>query len=89
MIEIAIYLIIIVAVMWTTGFFIGRQVGRRDTQIEFETITLRQAAKWLLIHEKHRHQNDIIAMNHDLKNLSDVEVPAGLKEMAGKIRFEV
>jgi len=89
MIELVIYLGIVVVGMYATGFFIGRQVGRRDTQIQFETLTLRQAAKWLLIHEKHRHQNDIIAMNHDLRNLSDVEVPAGLKELAGRIRFEV
>jgi hypothetical protein len=58
-------------------------------KIKFESLTLRQSAKWLLIHEKRRHQQDISAINHDLKKLEDVELPAELKSLAGTARFDV
>lgn len=58
-------------------------------KIKFESLTLRQSAKWLLIHEKRRHQQDINAINQDLKKLADVELPEELKSLAGTARFEV
>jgi hypothetical protein len=58
-------------------------------KILFESLSLRQAAKWLLIHEKRRHQQDIAAINHDLRKLDDVELPPSIKSLAGHTRFEV
>jgi hypothetical protein len=58
-------------------------------KILFESLTLRQAAKWLLIHEKRRHQQDIAAINQDLKTLVDVELPDDLLSIAGRTRFEL
>ena len=58
-------------------------------KIKFDGLSVRQAAKWLLIHEKRRHQQDIAQINHDLKKLADVELPEDLKSLAGTTRFEV
>jgi len=58
-------------------------------QIQFNSLSVRQAAKWLLLHERERHVQDIMAINEDLKKLNDVELPAELVKMAGNVRFEV
>lgn len=58
-------------------------------KIKFESLALRQACKWLLIHEKRRHQQDIAAINRDLKKLEDVELPEELKSLAGTAWFDV
>ncbi|MEN6423661.1 MAG: hypothetical protein ABFD76_17110 [Smithella sp.] len=58
-------------------------------QIKFNSLTTRQAAKWLLIHERERHIQDILAIDEDIHKLKDVEIPYDLKELAGRIRFEV
>jgi len=58
-------------------------------KIAFESLNLRQAAKWFLTREKRRHQQDISAINRDLKKLADVDLPEELKSLAGTTRFEV
>ncbi len=58
-------------------------------EIKLNSLSTRQAAKWLLIHEKRRHQQDIAAINRDLKKLEDVELPEDLKSLAGSVRFEI
>lgn len=42
-----------------------------SNEIKLNSLSTRQAAKWLLIHEKRRHQQDIAAINRDLKKLED------------------
>lgn len=58
-------------------------------QIRFNNLAPRQAAKWLLLHERQRHVQDILAIDMDLKKLKDVEVPPELLPLAGNVRFEV
>jgi len=58
-------------------------------KIAFETLTLRQAAKWLLQHEYDRHIDDLISIRKDLDKLEDVEIPKELEELCGKVRFEI
>ena len=60
-----------------------------DLKVLFNNLTLRQAAKWFFIHEKRRHQQDIVAINRDLKKLTDVKLPPELVSLAGRTRFEV
>lgn len=59
------------------------------TTIHFNGLSIRQAAKWFLLHELLRHETDIAAIRADLEKLADVELPADLQELAGHIRFEV
>lgn len=58
-------------------------------EVKFNALSVRQAAKWLLTHEKRRHQQDIDAINNDLKKLEDVDLPSELHDLAGTVRFEV
>lgn len=59
------------------------------THIKFNSLSTRQAAKWLLLHERERHVQDITAIDNDLAKLDDVEIPEELKRLAGHIHFEV
>ena len=60
-----------------------------NIKVLFNSMTTRQAAKWFLTHEKRRHQQDIVQINHDLKKLTDVELPPELVSLAGRTRFDV
>jgi hypothetical protein len=58
-------------------------------KIMFDTQTQKQMAKWLLLHERQRHRDDIEGIDEDLKLLADVELPLELEYLAGNIRFEI
>jgi len=57
--------------------------------IKFNSMTTRQAAKWLLLHERERHVQDILAIDDDLKKVRDVEIPPDILAEAGRVRFEL
>jgi hypothetical protein len=44
-------------------------------QIVADTLDFKQAMKWVLLHEKKRHMDDIRKINADLEKLSNVELP--------------
>lgn len=54
-------------------------------KIQFENLTLRQAAKWFLLHEYQRHIDDMIEIRKDLEALRDVELPIELEKLCGEI----
>ncbi|MFA5340179.1 MAG: hypothetical protein WC332_00235 [Clostridia bacterium] len=58
-------------------------------KIIFDTQTQKQMAKWLLLHERQRHIDDIASIDDDLKLLADVELPREIEDLAGNIRFEI
>lgn len=58
-------------------------------KVAFEGLTLRQAAKWFLIHEYQRHIDDIISIRKDLTKLNDVELPPELEDLCGNIWVEI
>jgi hypothetical protein len=45
------------------------------TKIILESLSFKQALKYLLIKERYRHELDIQAINIDLNKLNDVELP--------------
>ena len=50
-------------------------------QIVANTMEFKQAMKWVLLHEKSRHMDDIRKINADLEKLQDIvlpELPYGL-----------
>ncbi len=49
--------------------------------IKFNSISTRQAAKWLLLHERERHVEDILEIDRDLKKLKDVDLPQELLDI--------
>jgi len=57
--------------------------------IKINSLSFRQAVKWIFIHEKRRHQQDIDGINKDLEALADVELPKDVEELAGNVRFEI
>lgn len=58
-------------------------------QVIINSLSFRQAVKFIFIHEQRRHQSDIDGIQKDLSHLKDVELPAEAMELAGKIHFEV
>jgi hypothetical protein len=46
-----------------------------DLKILLESLSFKQALKYLLIKERYRHELDIQAINIDLNKLNDVELP--------------
>lgn len=58
-------------------------------QILINSLSFKQAVKFIFIHEQMRHQQDIDCIANDLSALQDVELPSDVEELAGKIRFEV
>jgi len=71
------------------GYKTGANIKIKQLQIDFRSLNFRQAAKWLLIHERERHIQDVLAIDADVLKLRDVEIPDDLKALAGNIRFEV
>lgn len=57
--------------------------------ILINSLSFKQAMKFIWLHEKERHQQDIDGINKDLQALADIELPDEIKDLAGKIRFEV
>jgi hypothetical protein len=49
-----------------------------ETKILIESLSVKQALKYLLLKEKHRHIQDILAIDVDLRKLKDVEIPEGI-----------
>lgn len=58
-------------------------------QISINSLSFKQAVKFIFIHEQRRHQQDIDCINKDLLALKDVQLPSDVEELAGQIRFEV
>lgn len=71
------------------GYKTGEDIKLAQTRMNINSLSFRQAAKWIFIHEQRRHQQDIDGIEKDLKALEDVELPEDVKTLAGKIRFEV
>ena len=44
-------------------------------EIAINSLSVRQAAKWFLWHERLRHLDDIAQIDEDLRKLSDVVIP--------------
>jgi hypothetical protein len=86
-----IYIILyVILVFWSClVLFVGYKIGIGHKTILINSLSFRQAAKWIFIHEKRRHQDDIDGIEKDLYALQDVDLPKDVKDMAGKIRFEV
>jgi len=59
------------------------------TEIDINSINVKQAAKWFLLHERRRHIDDINAIDEDLAKLDDVELPQDLLKIAGFVRFRI
>lgn len=71
------------------GYEIGLDSRKVNIKININSLSFKQAVKFIFIHEKRRHQQDIDGINKDLNELKDIELPAEVEELAGKIRFEV
>lgn len=56
--------------------------------IAINSLSVRQAAKWFLLHERNRHIADILAIDSDLKKLSDVHLPHEAEILVNE-RFEI
>lgn len=56
--------------------------------IAINSLSVRQAAKWFLLHEKERHFEDIFAINNDLEKLTDVKLPLEAEILINE-RFEI
>lgn len=54
------------------AYGLGKHFEHRRKQLTMESLTFLQAIKWLLLHEKSRHYDDIAAINKDLDKLRDV-----------------
>lgn len=50
-------------------------------EIIINSLSFKQAAKWILIHERRRHLLDIAGCDIDLENLKDVEIPKETMEL--------
>lgn len=50
-------------------------------EIIINSLSFKQAAKWILIHERRRHLLDIAGCDIDLANLKEVEIPAEAMEL--------
>lgn len=71
------------------GYRTCRDIKLSNARIAINSLSFKQAAKWIFIHEQRRHQADIEGIKKDLSALEDVELPEEVLELAGKIRFEV
>lgn len=77
------------ALMLWIGYKRGVDVGREDTSVAINSLSFRQAVKWIWLHEQKRHWKDIESIGADLDNLNDVTLPKEAVDLAGKVRFEV
>ena len=46
-----------------------------ESKVLIESLSVKQALKYLLLKEKHRHIDDILKIDEDLRKLKDVEIP--------------
>jgi hypothetical protein len=53
-------------------------MSEEETIIILESLNFKQALKYLLQKEKHRHVLDILKMDETLRKLKDVELPEDL-----------
>ena len=53
------------------------------------SLDFQQAVKWIWLHERERHLQDIDSIERDLSLLEDVTIPPEAEALAGKIRFEI
>ena len=63
--------------------------AKETTTFKINSLSFKQAVKFIFIHEKRRHEQDIESIDRDLLALQDVELPSDVEELAGKIRFEI
>ena len=49
-----------------------------NQKVLIESLSVKQALKFFIMKERHRHIIDIINCNEDLNKLKDVEMPEGL-----------
>ena len=82
--------IFILFFLWSVVMvFCGYHLGLSEKTILINSLSFRQAVRWIFIHEKRRHQSDIDAINHDLASLRDVKLPQEADDLAGKIHFKL
>jgi len=87
-------LIFIAFIGWTAlclwlGYCVKIDNAKLYAEYLTRNLTFRQAAKWLLTHERERHIQDIMGIEKDLESLKDVELPDDLKAICGHVHFEV
>ena len=68
----------------------ARELAQNELKKEIiiNSLSFKQAAKWILIHERRRHLIDIAGCDIDLENLKDVEIPKEAMELID-YRFEI
>lgn len=64
-------------------------MSNEEATIKINSLSFKQAVKFIFIHEQRRHQSDIDGIARDLLALQDVELPPDVEELAGHIHFEV
>lgn len=68
---------------------IFNRITSSTPQVIINSLSFKQAVKFIWIHEQRRHTEDIDSIARDLSKLNDVEIPPEADELAGRIRFEV
>lgn len=68
---------------------IFNRITSTTPQVIINSLSFKQAVKFIWIHEQRRHTEDIDSIARDLSKLNDVEIPPEADELAGRIRFEV
>jgi len=75
MIQIIIYIAgLVIGLM--AGFIIGRDIGKRSCKVDLVGLGAKEAFAYFLCRERHRHREDIAAINNDLKKLDRAGVKA-------------
>lgn len=59
------------------------------TEVNINSLSTKQAAKWFLIHERRGHMKEINLIDEMLDRLEDVEIPEEIKKLAGHVYFRV
>jgi len=57
--------------------------------MDINSLNVKQAAKWFLLHERRRHLDDVNAIDDDLAKLDDVDLPQELIKIAGFVKFRI
>ena len=65
-----------IVVGFMAGFIIGRDIGKRSNKVDLVGLGAKEAFAYFLFRERHRHREDIAAINNDLKKLDKAGVKA-------------
>lgn len=58
-------------------------------EIDINSLSTKQAAKWFLIHERRRHMEDIRTIDDTLSLLEGIEIPESINKLAGHVYFKI